>query len=162
LGLLIAERDAADKEREVQLVVDAVLAKRLFNLGGKLARRLQNESAGHTGSSAPALQHRQHWQSEGGGLGGSGLGHAQDVAAFQGVGNCLLLDRRRRVVARRFDGVEHFLAQAEFAKFHLFSLARMPRIRWFVIWGPLRTASMRSQVPARKPRAALEPSFALG
>jgi hypothetical protein len=38
----------------------------------------------------------------------------------------------------------------------------MPRIRWFVIWGPWWTASMRSRVPARKPRAAPEPSFALG
>ena len=130
LGLLIAERDAADQKREVQLVVDAVLAERLFDLGGELARRLQNEGARHAGASAAALQHRQHRQSEGGGLAGAGLGDAQDVAALQGVGNGLFLDRRRRVVARRFDGFEHFLAQAEFAKFHEFSLARMPRIRW--------------------------------
>ena len=130
LGLLIAERDAADQERKVQLVVDAVFAERLFDLGGELARRLQNEGARHAGASAAALEHRQHRQGEGGGLAGAGLGDAQDVAALQGVGNGLFLDRRRRVVARRFDGFEHFLAQAEFAKFHQFSLARMPRIRW--------------------------------
>ena len=162
LGLLVAERDAADQERQVQLVVDAVFVERLFDLGGKLARRLENEGAGHARAGAAPLQHRQHRQSEGGGLAGAGLGDAQDVAAFQGVGNGLFLNRRRRVVARRFDGFEHFLAQAEFAKFHEFSLARMPRIRSFLIWGPRWTASMRSRVPTRKPRAAPEPSFTLG
>ena len=43
---------------------------------------------------------------------------------LQGVGNGLFLDRRRRVVAGRFDGVEHFLAQAEFIKFHSLSLVK--------------------------------------
>ncbi len=172
LGLLIAERDAADQQRKVQLVVDSVFAERLFDLGGELARRLENEGARHAGASAATLQHRQHRQCERCGLAGAGLGDAQDVAAFQGVRNGLFLDRRRRVVARRFDGFEHFLAQAEFAKFHEVSLARMPYIRSVGIWGPRWTASMRSQVPARKPRAAHrrealadaapEPSFALG
>jgi hypothetical protein len=31
------------------------------------------------------------------------------------------LNWRRRVVAGRLDGVEHFLAQAEFIEFHWFS-----------------------------------------
>ena len=163
LGFLIAERDAANQKREVQLVVDAVFGEGLFDLRGELARRLQNEGARHAGASAAALQHRQHRQREGGGLARAGLGDAQDVAALQGVGNGLFLDRRRRVVARRFNGFEHFLAQAEFVKFHLFSLARMPRIRWFVIWGPRWTASMTIRgILTRKPRAAPEPSFALG
>ena len=126
LGLLIAERDAADQKRKVQLVVDAVFAERLFDLGGELARRLKNEGARHAGAGAAALQHRQHRQGERGGLAGAGLGDAQDIAALQRVGNGLFLDWRRRVVARRFDGFEHFLAQAEFVKFHEFSLARMP------------------------------------
>ena len=52
LGLLVAERDAADQEREVQLVVDAVFGERLLDLGGELARRLQNEGARHAGAGA--------------------------------------------------------------------------------------------------------------
>ena len=40
----------------------------------------------------------------------------------QGVGNGLFLDRRRRFVAGRLYGVEHFLAQAEFIKSHCVSL----------------------------------------
>ena len=99
LGLLIAERHAADQQRKVQLMVDAVFAERLFDLGGELARRLQNEGARHAGAGAAALQHRQHRQGEGGCLAGPGLGDAQDVAALQGVGNGLFLDRRRRVIA---------------------------------------------------------------
>src|SRR6202044_207175 len=99
LGLLVAERDAADQEREVQLVVDAVFGERLLYLGGELACRLQNEGARHAGASAAALERRQHRQGEGGGLAGARLGDAQYVAALQGVGDGLLLDRRRRVVA---------------------------------------------------------------
>ena len=60
LGFLIAERDAANQKREVQLVVDAVFGEGLFDLRGELARRLKNEGARHAGASAAALQHRQH------------------------------------------------------------------------------------------------------
>ena len=99
LGLLIAERDAADQQREVELVVDAVFAERLLDLGGELARRLQDEGARHAGAGAAVLERRQHRQGERGGLAGAGLGDAEHVAALQGVGNGLFLDRRRRVVA---------------------------------------------------------------
>ena len=143
-------------------MVHSIFAERLLDLGGELAGRLQNEGARHPGPGASALQHGQHRQGKGGCLAGARLGDPQDVAAFKGVGNGLFLNRRRRVVARRFDGFEHFLAQAEFAKFHLFSLARTPRVRCFVIWGPRWTASMCRRILARKPRAAPEPSFALG
>ena len=164
LALLIAERDAADQEREVELVVDAVFAERLLDLGGEFARRLQNERARHAGAGAAALEHRQHRQGEGGGLAGAGLGDAQNVAALQGVGNGLFLDWRRRVVAGRFDGFEHFFAQAEFAKFHHFSLARMPRIR---LWsyggfvdrvnafaGPARKSSRHASARSARQRLA--------
>ena len=124
LGLLIAERDAADQEREVQLVIDAVFGEGLLDLGGELARRLENEGSGHSGAGAAALQHGQHRQGEGGGLAGARLGDAEHVAALQGVGNGLRLDGRRRVVTRRFDGFEHLFAQAEFAKFHSISHPR--------------------------------------
>ena len=129
LGFLIAERHAANQKREIELVVDPVFAESLLDLGGELARRLQNERARHAGAGAAALEHRQHRQGEGGGLAGAGLGDAQHVAALQRVGNGLFLDWRRRVVAGRFDGVEHLFAQAEFTEFHVFSLARTTLIR---------------------------------
>ena len=110
-------------------MVDAVFAEGLLDLGGEFARRLQDERARHARPGASLFEHRQHRQREGGGLAGAGLGDAQNVAALQRVGNGLRLDWRRRVVAGRFDGVEHFLAQAEFVEFHGFSLARMIRIR---------------------------------
>jgi hypothetical protein len=91
--------DAADQEREVQLVVDAVFGERLLDLGGELARRLQNEGARHAGAGAAALERRQHRQGEGGGLASPRLSDAQYVAALQGERNGLFLDRRRRVVA---------------------------------------------------------------
>ncbi len=69
----------------------------------------------------PFSSMRQHRQRERRGLAGAGLGDAQDVAPLQRIGNGLFLNRRRRVVAGRLDGVEHFLAQAEFIKFHWFS-----------------------------------------
>ena len=103
LGFLIAERDAANQKRKVQLVVDAVFAEGLFDLGGGLARRLKNEGARHPGARAAAFQHRQHRQCEGRSLTRAGLGDAQNVPALKGVGNRLFLNRRRRVVARRFD-----------------------------------------------------------
>ena len=56
LRLLVAERDAADQKREIELVVDAVLAERLFDLGGEFARRFEDEGARHAGAGAAALQ----------------------------------------------------------------------------------------------------------
>ena len=129
LDLLLAVGHAADQQRDAELVIDAVFGEGFLDLGGELARRLQNERPRHAGLGAAALEHAEHRQGEGGGLAGARLGDAEDVAALQGVRNGLRLDGRRRVVARRFDGVEHLFAQAEFAKLHVFSLSRMSTIR---------------------------------
>ena len=56
LGFLIAERDAANQQCEVQLVVDFVFGEGLFDLRGELARRLKNEGARHPGARAAAFQ----------------------------------------------------------------------------------------------------------
>ena len=53
----------------------------LLDLGGELARRLQNQRARHAGAGAALFQQGQHRQHEGGGLAGAGLGDAQHVRA---------------------------------------------------------------------------------
>ena len=113
LGILIAERDAADDQRDVELVVDAVFGKALFDLGGEFARRLEDERARHAGAGAALLQHGQHRQHEGRGLAGAGLRDAEHVAAGEHVGNGLILDRGGGLVTGRRDGGENFFGQAE-------------------------------------------------
>ena len=44
--LLVAERNAADQQRQVELMVDAIAAERLFDLRGEFARRLEDEGRG--------------------------------------------------------------------------------------------------------------------
>ncbi len=84
LGFLIAERDAADQQRDVELVVDAVFDEGLFDLRGEFARRLEDQRARHARPGAALFEQRQHRQREGGGLAGAGLGDAQNVAAVAG------------------------------------------------------------------------------
>ena len=62
---------------------------------------------------AEALQDGQH---EGGRLAGAGLGAADDVAAGDDLGNGLLLDGRRLLVAEPLDCVEHGVVEAEVGK----------------------------------------------
>ncbi len=119
LGILIGEGDAADDQRDVELVVGAVAIEILDHLGGQLARRLEDQRARHPGAGAAILQERQHRQRERRGLAGAGLGDAEDVAARQHMGDGLGLDRRRLGVTRRFDGVQDFLAQSQVGKRHL-------------------------------------------
>jgi len=129
LGFLIAERNAADQQREIELMVNAIFAEGFLDLGGEFASRLEDQRARHARPGSSLFQHGQHRQREGRRLAGSGLGDAQDVAPLKRIGNGLFLDRRRRVVAGRFDGVEHFLAQAEFIEFHLGSHLEKRRCR---------------------------------
>ena len=79
LGFLIGERHAADQQGDVELVVDAIFAESLFDLGREFARRLEDQRAGHPGAGAAAFQPGQHGQRKGGGFPGSGLGYAQHV-----------------------------------------------------------------------------------
>ena len=47
LGFLIAERDAADQQRHVELVVCAIFGEALLDLRRQLAGRLENQGARH-------------------------------------------------------------------------------------------------------------------
>ena len=112
LGFLIAKRNAADQQRDIEFVIDAVSDERLFDLVGEFARWLEDKGSRHPRPGAAFFEQGQHRQRESGGLAGSGLRDSEDVAALQRVRYGLFLDRRRRVVAGRLDGFEHFLAQA--------------------------------------------------
>ena len=103
----------------VQLVIDAVFLEALRDLGGELARRLQNEGARHAGAGAARLQQRQHRQDEGSGLAGSRLGDAEHVAARHGDGNGCGLDRGRRSIACSLDSRLHFFAELKVCKSHI-------------------------------------------
>ena len=52
LGLLIAERHAADQQGDIQFVVEAVSGEGLLDLGGEFAGRLENERPRHAGPRA--------------------------------------------------------------------------------------------------------------
>ena len=108
LGVLIAERHAADDQRDVELVVLAVFLELLDDLGGEFARRLQNERARHARAGAALFEHGEHRQHEGGGLAGAGLRDAEHVAAGEDVRDGLLLDGGGGLVAGRFNGGENF------------------------------------------------------
>ena len=76
LGVLVAEGDAADEQGDAQLVVDAIFDEIVFDLGGELTRRLEDERARHAGAGPAFLQHGQHGQRKGRRLAGAGLGDA--------------------------------------------------------------------------------------
>ena len=116
LAVLVVERHAADQQRDVELVVLAVLLEVLGDLRGEFARRLEDQRARHARPGAALFEQRQHRQHEGGGLAGAGLGDAEDVAALQGGRDGARLDRRRDRVAGVGDGGEYFLAQAKVRK----------------------------------------------
>ncbi len=113
LAVLLIEGDAADQKRHRQLVVLAVALEAFGDLGGQLARRLQDQRARHARFGAAAGQDLDHRQGEGGGLAGAGLGDADDVAAHQHLGDALGLDRRRRGVAAVGHSLEDFGRQAQ-------------------------------------------------
>ena len=108
LGVLVAERHAADDERDVELVVLAVFFEMLDDLGGEFARRLENERARHTCPRAALFEHGEHRQHEGGGFAGAGLRNAEHVAPRQDVRDGLLLDGGGSFVAGRLDGRKNF------------------------------------------------------
>ena len=127
LGVLVVERDAADDERDVELVVGAVFDEAFLHLRGEFARRLEDQRARHARAGAALFQHGDHRQHEGGGLAGAGLRDAEHVAACQHVRNGLFLDRGRRRVAGRRDGGVNFFGQAEMGEGHEASNSDCPR-----------------------------------
>ena len=66
----------------------------------------------------PLSRRRQHRQHEGGGLAGSGLGDAEDVAAGEDMRDGLRLDRRRLRVTGGCDSLKNFLAKSEVGERH--------------------------------------------
>ena len=117
-GVLVAERDAADQQRDVEFLADAVFVEILFHLGREFAGRFEDQGAGHSCPGAALFQHGEHGQDEGSGLAGAGLGDAENVAARQNVGDRLFLDGGRgRVTGSRNSG-ENLIGKAEMGKRH--------------------------------------------
>ena len=126
LGVLIVERDAADDQRHVELLLGAILDEAFLDLRGEFARRLEDQRARHACPRAAILQDRQHRQREGGGLAGAGLRDAEHVAPREHVGNCLLLDRSGSGITCRGDRGTNLVGQAEFGKGHATSVENRP------------------------------------
>ena len=118
LGILIVERNTADDQRDIELVIDAVSDEALFHLRRELAGRFENERARHAGAGAALFQHGQHRQHEGRRLAGAGLRDAEHVAPGQHVGDRLILDGSGSFVTGRRYGSENFFGQAEMRKRH--------------------------------------------
>ena len=113
LLVLLVEGDAADQQRDVELVVLAVLDEVLLDLRGEFARRLEDQRARHARAGAALFEPRQHRQHEGRRLAGAGLGDAEHILALQGVRNGARLDRRRHGVAGVGDCGKDLWRQAE-------------------------------------------------
>ena len=117
-GILIAERNAADQKRDVELLADAVFIELFLDLGCQLAGRLHNEGARHACPGAALFQHGQHRQHEGRRLAGAGLGDAEDVAAGQNEGDRLILNGGGGGVTGGCNRSEHLVGQTEMGKRH--------------------------------------------
>src|SRR5499426_2869657 len=104
LRILVVERNAANDQRDVELVVLAVFLEMLCNLRSKLPRWLENERARHARTRASFLEHCQHRQHECSGLAGAGLRNAEHIASREHVRDSLVLDGGGSFVASRFDG----------------------------------------------------------
>lgn len=99
LAILFIERNAADQQGNVELVILAVFFEILGHLGCKFARRLHNQRARHACACAAFFEQCQHRQYEGRRLACARLGNAANVAAHQGRRNGASLNRCRHGVA---------------------------------------------------------------
>ena len=106
-GVLVAERDAADQQRDVEFLAGAVFVEAFLHLRGEFARRLKDQGAGHSGPGAAFFQHGEHGKDKGSGLAGAGLGDAENVPAGQNVGDCLFLNGGRGGVTGGRNRGEH-------------------------------------------------------
>jgi len=118
LGVLVAERDAADQERDVKFLAGAVFVELFLDLGGEFAGRLQDQGAGHSGPGAALFQQSEHRKDEGSGLAGAGLGDAEDVPAGQNMGDRLFLNGGGGGVAGGRNCGEHLVGKTEMGKRH--------------------------------------------
>jgi hypothetical protein len=105
LRLLGPDRRAAEDGDGVDPLVARVGAQRLRDLDAELARRRQHQRLRVRVGGVDEVDHRQP---ERGRLAGAGLGLADHVAAGEQVGDRLLLDRTRRLVADVAEGVQYF------------------------------------------------------
>ena len=115
---LVAHLHAADQQRHLEIVVLAVFLEILGDLGGKLARRLEDQRARHQRAAAAVREDVDHRQHEAGGLAGAGLGDADDVLHHQHRRDRLRLDRGRGIVTGREDRLQQLVRQAEIGEFH--------------------------------------------
>ena len=97
-------------------MVDAVFLKALCHLGGKFARRREDERSRHTGARASRFQPCDHGQHEGRGLAGARLGDSEHVAPSYSDGNGFRLDWCRRLVAGGIDGRLHLGAEIKLSE----------------------------------------------
>ena len=118
LHVLVAERDAADQQRHIELLAGAVFVELFLHLRREFAGRLEDQRARHAGAGAAFFEKGEHRQHEGCGLAGTGLGDAEHVLACQNVGNRLFLNGGGGGVASGRDGGENLVGQAEIGKGH--------------------------------------------
>ena len=98
------------RQREVELVIDAVARKTVLHLRCELTRRLEDQRARHARPRAALLEQREHRQHEGGRLAGAGLREAEHIAARQHVRDRLFLDRGGGGVADGLYGRDDLVA----------------------------------------------------
>ena len=116
---LPVDRHAADGERDGERAdVPAIGAEAVGDLAGQFARRREHQHAAGflLGPQALGVQVIEDRQREGRGLAGSGLRDADDVAALQGEGNGLGLDRSGSDVFLFGEGAKDRLCEAEVVK----------------------------------------------
>jgi hypothetical protein len=110
LGLLRADRRAAEDGDDVDALARAVGADRLGDLDAQLARGREHQRLDLTDLGIDGLEQRK---AERRSLARAGLGLADDVAALEHRRDRLLLDRARRFVAHVVEGLEQRLAEPE-------------------------------------------------
>ena len=105
---LVADRRTAEHRHHLDAAPLAVRTQRLRHLDAELARWREHERLHLLVVGVDVLEQRQ---AEGGRLARAGLGLADHVVALQELGNRLLLDRGRRLVAEVIQRVEQGLGQ---------------------------------------------------
>ena len=135
LPLLLGDRRAADQERLGERVVLAVDLEALGDLGGQLARRLQDQRAGHARPGAAAGQDVDHGEREGRRLAGAGLGATEQVAAHEHIGDGFFLDRCGLGITGFFHRLEDLGAEAQICEFHVSPYNRIMQLNSVITTG---------------------------
>ena len=113
LGLLAADRGAAEDGDDVDALARAIGAQRLGDLDAQLARRGQDEGLDLAVGRIDVLD---DGEAERGGLAGSGLRLPDDVLALEEDRDGLFLDGARLLVADILQGLKGRLTEAEVRK----------------------------------------------